>query len=293
MHPHRIAWIGTLVLAAVMAVARAGYAATDQDIEAWRRAAEDALQAARAVGADQWTHTDMVLAEESYRIGNYLLAKERADTSREKTLALKNVPALSSRLSAIESTANNALAAAQRAEAKSDRAEANSLSALEQARQAERMAREASERVPAATPAIRESPSPSAAVPGGPLLAQQTEPRDVFFDYDSSAVRPDGRDALLSNARWLLANPGVAVTIEGHADERGTSEYNLALGERRAKAARDVLVAAGVAPERISIISYGKERPFVIGHDESAWRWNRRAHFVAGPGPAPQVSSLR
>jgi peptidoglycan-associated lipoprotein len=200
---------------------------------------------------------------------------------------------LSSRLTVIETTANSALSTAQRAEAKADRAEANSLAALEQARQAERLAKESSERAPAAAPVIREGTSPSAAGPGGPLVAEQRTLQDVFFDYDKSAIRPDGRDALMGNARWLLSNPDVGVTIEGHADERGTSEYNLALGERRARAARDVLVAAGVAPERIATISYGKERPFVIGHDESAWRWNRRAHFVAGTAPRPAVSSLR
>jgi peptidoglycan-associated lipoprotein len=79
---------------------------------------------------------------------------------------------------------------------------------------------------------------------------------------------------------WLKANPRAQVTVEGHCDERGTSEYNLGLGDRRAKAVREYLVAAGVDGGRIRTISYGKERPFVQGHDESAWRWNRRAHFV-------------
>ena len=79
---------------------------------------------------------------------------------------------------------------------------------------------------------------------------------------------------------WLKANPASKITIEGHADERGTNEYNLALGERRAKATQDYLVAAGLAAARIAIISYGEEHPFVLGHDENAWKWNRRAHFV-------------
>jgi peptidoglycan-associated lipoprotein len=78
----------------------------------------------------------------------------------------------------------------------------------------------------------------------------------------------------------LKANPKAAFTIEGHCDERGTREYNLGLGQRRAKAAKDYLVSASIDAKRIKIISYGKERPFVSGHDESAWKWNRRAHFV-------------
>jgi peptidoglycan-associated lipoprotein len=104
--------------------------------------------------------------------------------------------------------------------------------------------------------------------------------RDIFFDYDKSNVRDDQKAALNENVAWLKANPAVKITIEGHADERGTNEYNLGLGERRAKATRDYLVAAGIDAARTATISYGEERPFVLGHDESAWKWNRRAHFV-------------
>jgi len=293
MTQHRkTVWIAISVAASLL-VAATGYAASDADIEAWRAAAQDAIGQAHSVGADQWTHTDMVLAEESYRIGNYDLAKARADTAREKTLALKNLAGVSGRLSSVESTASAALATAQRAEAKADRAEANSRNALEQARQADLLAKQAkdtADRAPASSPAIREGTLSSSAAPSAP---RETALKDAYFDYDSSAVRADARDALLTNAQWLKANADVAVTIEGHCDERGTAEYNLALGQRRAQAARDVLVAAGIPPERIATISYGKERPFVLGHDESAWRWNRRAHFVAGTAPGPQVSSAR
>ncbi len=297
-----ISRIGASAIGLALLAAAAGCATTSEGDGA-RAAAEEAIRSARSVGADQWTHTDMVLAEESYRIGNHGLARERADTAREKTLALKNVPGLSSRLSVVESTASTALSTAQHAEGKADRAEANSLQALEQARQAElraKAAKEAAERVPAPAPAVREVPSQppassssSSPAPGAPGSAQETALRDAFFDYDSSAVRAGARDALLTNAQWLTANPDVPVTIEGHCDERGSTEYNLALGFRRARAAQEVLVAAGVAPERIAIISYGKERPFVQGHDESAWRWNRRAHFVAGSTPGPRISSAR
>lgn len=117
----------------------------------------------------------------------------------------------------------------------------------------------------------------------GSAAAEKSPLEDVFFDFRESTLREDAKQALMDNIRWLRANPRARVLIEGHCDERGTNEYNLALGERRAKMVRDFLVAGGVAADRISIISYGEERPFVLGHDESAWKWNRRAHFVVNP----------
>ncbi|MFQ5802222.1 MAG: peptidoglycan-associated lipoprotein Pal [Candidatus Methylomirabilales bacterium] len=109
----------------------------------------------------------------------------------------------------------------------------------------------------------------------GPLPIQ-----DAFFDFDKSLLRRDARQALDENIRVLNASPGVRIVIEGHCDERGTNEYNLALGERRAKAVRDYLVAGGIDGDRISTISYGEERAFCLGHDETAWQCNRRGHFV-------------
>jgi peptidoglycan-associated lipoprotein len=107
--------------------------------------------------------------------------------------------------------------------------------------------------------------------------------KDVFFEYDKAVIAADQQAALNENVRWLKANIRVKITIEGHCDERGTTEYNLGLGDRRAKAVRDYLVQSGITSDRISTISYGKERIFVTGHDESAWKQNRRAHFaVAG-----------
>lgn len=102
----------------------------------------------------------------------------------------------------------------------------------------------------------------------------------VFFEFDSSSVRGDQRDVLVRQAGWLNQYPQVKATIEGHTDERGTREYNLALGQRRANSARDVLVASGVAGSRLSTISYGKDRPAALGSDESAWAQNRRAVTV-------------
>ena len=128
---------------------------------------------------------------------------------------------------------------------------------------------------PGATAVVPEAPKAPdpAAVGASPL-------KDAFFDFDKAALRDDQKAALGEDVAWLKGNAGAKVLIEGHCDERGTAEYNLGLGERRAKAVKDYLIAAGVAADRISIISYGKERPFVLGHDESAWKWNRRGHFV-------------
>ncbi len=102
----------------------------------------------------------------------------------------------------------------------------------------------------------------------------------VFFAFDSSAVRADQRPTLERQAAWMGRFPQVQVTVEGHADERGTREYNLALGQRRANAARDVLVAGGVAAARINTISYGKDRPAALGSNEESWAQNRRAVTV-------------
>ncbi len=104
--------------------------------------------------------------------------------------------------------------------------------------------------------------------------------KDIFFDFDKSEIRPDARAPLSEDVTWLKAHAKTAITVECHCDERGTIEYNLALGARRAKASRDYLVAAGIGVSRLKTVSYGKERPFVLGHDEAAWRWNRRDHFV-------------
>jgi peptidoglycan-associated lipoprotein len=102
----------------------------------------------------------------------------------------------------------------------------------------------------------------------------------VFFALDKSDISPEGQATLERQADWLKRYQNVTITIEGHCDDRGTREYNLALGERRAAAAKRVLVALGVAPNRISIISYGKERPIVVGDNEQAWAQNRVAITV-------------
>ena len=118
------------------------------------------------------------------------------------------------------------------------------------------------------------------AQPGSWEYVQQTAGDRVFFELDSSSLTAEGRQTLSVQADFLRANPAQRIVIEGHADERGTREYNLALGDRRATAAKNYLVALGISPDRIETISYGKERPAVLGSDEAAWAQNRRAVTV-------------
>ena len=102
----------------------------------------------------------------------------------------------------------------------------------------------------------------------------------VYFSSDSTDLTPEAQQILSKQAQWLRQYSQFTITIEGHADERGTREYNIALGARRATAVRNYLAQNGVAANRVRTISYGKERPFDAGHDEAAWAKNRRAHFV-------------
>jgi peptidoglycan-associated lipoprotein len=104
--------------------------------------------------------------------------------------------------------------------------------------------------------------------------------KDILFDYDKYTIRPDSRDVLDSVAKWLTANHRTKIILEGHCDERGTNEYNLALGEKRAKAARDYLISLGVSSSRMTVITYGEEKPVCTAHNEACWQLNRRAHFV-------------
>jgi peptidoglycan-associated lipoprotein len=104
--------------------------------------------------------------------------------------------------------------------------------------------------------------------------------KDAFFDYDKSDLRDDARAMLAANADWLKKYSSIQVLIEGHCDERGTSEYNLALGDRRANASKEYLASLGIDASRIKTVSYGKERPFCTASTEDCWQQNRRGHFV-------------
>ena len=110
-----------------------------------------------------------------------------------------------------------------------------------------------------------------------------TELKDVNFDFDKYEIRPTDAKTLDANAAWLKSNATMLVLIEGHCDERGTNEYNLSLGERRARATMNYLVSQGVAQSRLSVISYGEERPLCTDHNEACWAKNRRAHFLVKP----------
>jgi peptidoglycan-associated lipoprotein len=135
---------------------------------------------------------------------------------------------------------------------------------------------------PVAPPAqdVQEETLPSDLADLNRYLAERKLIGDAFFDFDKSDLRPEARDVLANNAAWMRENPGFIFTIEGHCDERGTNEYNLALGARRANAAKDYIVSLGVGADRLKTISYGEERPVCTESSEACWQRNRRAHFV-------------
>ncbi len=129
------------------------------------------------------------------------------------------------------------------------------------------------------------APAPPAAPPQPTATIEELFRRgvaDAYFDYDKSDIRADGRDALAKTAEFLRSYSQVKVVVEGHCDERGSTEYNIALGDRRAQAAKQFLISLGVAAERMETVSYGKEKPFCNQHEETCWQLNRRAHFVMG-----------
>ncbi|PKN17553.1 MAG: peptidoglycan-associated lipoprotein [Deltaproteobacteria bacterium HGW-Deltaproteobacteria-6] len=104
--------------------------------------------------------------------------------------------------------------------------------------------------------------------------------QNIYFDYDKSVIRPDAREILKANAELFTKNSAATIVVEGYCDERGTAEYNIALGERRAQAAKQYLVNLGIQASRVETISYGEEKPLDPGHDEKAWAQNRRAQFL-------------
>jgi peptidoglycan-associated lipoprotein len=121
-------------------------------------------------------------------------------------------------------------------------------------------------------------PPPAPSLTEEQLFAQNV--KDVYFDYDKSDVRPDQQSLVQADAAFLQQHPNMSVTVEGHCDERGSTEYNLALGDNRASAVKNALVAAGVPADRIKTVSFGKEKPFCTESNEACWQQNRRGHFV-------------
>jgi peptidoglycan-associated lipoprotein len=134
---------------------------------------------------------------------------------------------------------------------------------------------------PAPTAAAAPPPTAAAAPIPPSEFREVTALKNIYFDFDKSEIRPDDARILDANADWLKSNQDVVILIEGHCDERGTNEYNLALGDRRARSTTNYLVAHGVAANRITTISYGEERPLCAEHSEACWAKNRRAHFLA------------
>jgi peptidoglycan-associated lipoprotein len=138
------------------------------------------------------------------------------------------------------------------------------------------------------TTPIEEPPPPAPVIeqpvtPPPPPPVVEEKPvslEDVFFDFDKFSIKSEYRSVLTRNAEILAANPNKRVLVQGHCDERGTNEYNMALGEKRAKAVVDFYTNYGIAPSRITWISYGEEKPFAAGSNEAAWAQNRRAHMI-------------
>ncbi len=129
-------------------------------------------------------------------------------------------------------------------------------------------------------PVIEPEPLPPPPPPPPPPEPEEIYLSPVFFDFDKHNIRPGDREILKRNVQQLVENPDAIIRIEGHCDERGTVEYNLSLGEKRARAALRFLIDMGVDPDRLSIVSYGEEKPMDLGHDETAWAKNRRVEFV-------------
>jgi peptidoglycan-associated lipoprotein len=131
--------------------------------------------------------------------------------------------------------------------------------------------------------AARGNPDDEAAGPQAGLLAN----RIVYFDFDSAEIKGTGTDVVAAHAKYLAAHGGIRVRLEGHTDERGSREYNIGLGERRAQSVRRALLLQGATDAQISTVSYGEERPAVAGHDEAAWAKNRRVEIVYLSMPLP------
>ena len=132
---------------------------------------------------------------------------------------------------------------------------------------------------PAPAPAAQQAaPAPGTVTP--PATSGMIMQEDVFFEFDKSTLTPAAQDNLMRKAAWLRENSNVTATIEGHCDERGTNEYNLALGDRRADSAKAFLVDLGIASSRLTTISYGEERPICTQQNEECWAKNRRGHFA-------------
>ena len=136
----------------------------------------------------------------------------------------------------------------------------------------------ATARVTVNAPPPPPAPAPTSSLTEEQMFAQNV--KDIYFDYDKSDVRSSEQASIQADVAFLQQHPNITFTIEGHCDERGSTEYNLALGDNRASAVKNALVAAGVAADRVKTVSYGKEKPFCTESNEQCWQQNRRGHFV-------------
>ncbi len=192
-------------------------------------------------------------------------------TGCAKKAALKEGAGISQEQKGVASGATTGISAADEAAAREKALREKALREQAEREAAEKAAREAAEK------AKKEAAAKAAAILAELKIA------DIHFDYDKYNLRPDAQDVLKKGAPAYLKYRDYKLVVEGHCDERGTAEYNLALGEKRAMEAAKYLVNLGIEKERIKTISYGKEMPLDKGHDEAAWAKNRRAHFVIFP----------
>jgi len=179
---------------------------------------------------------------------------------------VQSEPTLTQQAAQVETDAAQDDAAAKLAAEKARQEELARQKAIEE----ERLKAEAAEAAEAADAAGRE------ALAAKSMFINE----DIYFEFDSYVLTGLAQDILVGKAQWLRINPSSAVAIEGHCDERGTNEYNLALGDKRAEIVKDYLVNVGIDASRLTTISYGEEHPVNSGHDEESWAKNRRAHFV-------------
>ena len=208
----------------------------------------------------------------------------------KKVEAPKDVPEVVTQEQPLRSEVQEARAVLEEAIAKVEAAETSEEMAV--AEEIKQMAEEAVAKIEKGEPdapekvlAVKKKIAPKEAVtiiaaPVEEVAVPIEELGIVYFDYDKSEIRPEFTSIIQSNFEWLINNPDIRVQLEGHCDERGTNEYNLALGERRARSVLNYLLRLGASPEQFSIVSFGEERPVALGQNETAWQKNRRVEFT-------------
>lgn len=267
MFTKRVRWV---LMIGVLYLGMMGASVCGKNAKIQIDSANNALEQARAVGAKEYAPNEYSSAENSL-----LMARQDYDKRRYKS-AEEQAKAAEAQAKLAQQRALEEKARRQEEERKREEAEAKARAEAEAA---------------AGGYNISSLPSDTVAEPPIPPSSLEEEARvalyDIHFDYDSASLSDSAKEILKINADWLQAHPTVRVEIEGHCDERGSEEYNLALGAKRAKAVYDYLVKLGVDPNRMRYISYGESVPVDPGHDETAWAQNRRVHFAILPPENP------